>query len=362
MTAGSASESDGLGLSSEEGSPRSNAPEQEDDAGKELSDRDLLDYARSLGLDLDSAADGDLKWLVQEAFAAPLPANWTEHVDEEGRVYFFNQLKQESRWLHPSDEVFRELIEIIKDSRQSPPDGGIDSLCADTMQAHLEKVHSRALQQLDGWSGPYTSTAGQYFYNAKHDYSSWDNPVDEWNAELALRQRVLSRCFQLNGSVGQQSEELRPSLCRPVSVEPLLELPRLPLASPVGSAEGGPKTPSSTRSFATARSARSVRSIPSARSPSARLLGSPREELEDIEQADPIAKATPGDYHHHAANISLGKHGTKSNGVIGAAGEQQHPPPSRSRGDHPHVSHDDEDAFEVTFGNTQALDLPKFGT
>uniref|UniRef100_A0A7S4UGL1 WW domain-containing protein n=1 Tax=Alexandrium monilatum TaxID=311494 RepID=A0A7S4UGL1_9DINO len=55
-------------------------------------DRDLVEYGRSLGLSDDEAGkDANLRQVVQEAFEAPLPNAWTEHVDAEGRVYFFNQ-------------------------------------------------------------------------------------------------------------------------------------------------------------------------------------------------------------------------------------------------------------------------------
>lgn len=72
---------------------------------------ELREYARSLGL--DPHLDRDLLWVAKEAFTAPLPTGWTDHVDSEGRLYFCNQVTQESSWFHPTDLVFQEIIELV---------------------------------------------------------------------------------------------------------------------------------------------------------------------------------------------------------------------------------------------------------
>ncbi|CAL1154997.1 unnamed protein product, partial [Cladocopium goreaui] len=64
----------------------------------ENSDGDFKEFAKSLGVD---AEDGDLLWVAKEAFEAPLPSGWSEHLDPEGRVYFFSQVTQQSSWSHP---------------------------------------------------------------------------------------------------------------------------------------------------------------------------------------------------------------------------------------------------------------------
>lgn len=257
------------------------------DRGLEGADAELQEYAKSLGVDVKK--DVDLEWIVQEAFAANLPPSWTEHMDEEGRIYFFNQVTQESSWLHPMDTVFKEVIQLIKALRHEcgaePLAGGADASAAriaEAVQEHLESVHRRALKHIDGWSGPYASEAGQYYYSAVSGVSSWESPIDEWQNQLALRQRILHRCLLqdstcstsgdprqhrnvLDGGTGVPWREVQE-----VFTEPFIELPRLPLGLAVpsfGTSEAGPKTPSSTRSFATARSGRSARSARSARSP-----------------------------------------------------------------------------------------------
>jgi hypothetical protein len=244
-------------------------------------EEELQEYAKSLGVDVSKAEESDLHWIAREAFSAPLPAGWTEHLDEEGRVYFFSQVTQESSWMHPMDLVYSEVINLVKAIRSdldssAGAQGALRSR-QQAVQAHLEEVHQRALSQIEGWSGPYSSEAGQYFYHAGHDVSSWENPIEEWQRELGLRQRILHRCLleQPRALVtpGEEADPLRAG-CEgqldaaglSAAVDAVVELPRLPLALATPNLQSGevPKSPSSTRSFATARSGRSARS---ARSP-----------------------------------------------------------------------------------------------
>eukprot|EP00971_Amphidinium_carterae_P233343 4631435-Amphidinium_carterae.1 len=132
---------------------------------------DFLDYARSLGID-----EGDMLWVAREAYVAPLPSNWSEYTDSEGRVYFCNQATQESRWDHPADAVFRELVELVKAVRAETPAASEDRRKS-VMQEHLLRAREKAVQLLESWSGPYTAADGtQYYYHAASQMSTWDNP------------------------------------------------------------------------------------------------------------------------------------------------------------------------------------------
>lgn len=153
---------------------------------------DLREYGRILGADMQEA---DMDWVVREAFEAPLPKSWTEHVDGEGRVYFFNQVTEESTWGHPMDGVYRELILIIQSFRSSRPSALPEPRLA-AVKEHLEQAHRRAIEQLESWSGPYVSeTETLYFYNEHLEMSTWVNPVEDWEYELAVRQSLLYRCL-----------------------------------------------------------------------------------------------------------------------------------------------------------------------
>lgn len=218
-------------------------------------DTDLLEYGRSLGLhEFENGKDADLKWVVHEAFEAPLPVDWTEHVDAEGRVYFFNQISEESTWSHPMDGVYRELIAFIKRVRaeDAPPQ---PERLADKVREHLLEVHQRALTHLEGWSGPYVAETGQYYFNERLRLSTWVSPIDGWEYELAVRHSVLYRC--LLAGCASPEETTQPSTSPDLLMMPMLQLP-------LGLARREDDAQSSSRSFYTARE--SPRSGASARS------------------------------------------------------------------------------------------------
>lgn len=296
------SEEDELGISATEA--ESEAPEPGPRVARPSDDADLREYGRILGANMEEA---DMPWLVREAFEAPLPLSWTEHVDGEGRVYFFNQVTQESSWAHPMDGVYRELIGLVQTFRAERP-AALPEPRVQAVKEHLEQVHKCAVEQLEGWSGPYVSDSGQYFYNESDNVSSWVNPVEEWDYELAIRQSVLHRCLlpdfadlaAADASGGNGEKE---------SME--TTFPRLQL--PVGLAHArDDEAASSARSFYTARessrSGNSERSLyargdamqspsrvhkqggeraaaPQASNPSSRPLESCREEVSEGEAA-----------------------------------------------------------------------------
>merc|ERR1719502_1079518 len=51
-------------------------------------DPEFIAYARYLGI--DTVLDADLLWVAEEALWAPLPEDWTEHFDRDGRVFYYN--------------------------------------------------------------------------------------------------------------------------------------------------------------------------------------------------------------------------------------------------------------------------------
>merc|ERR1719427_579883 len=100
------------------------------------------------------------------------------------------------------DAVYRELLDLIKATRQRHPPA-TEMEREEFVRQHLRQVHQRAKTDLAGWSGPYTSEQGEYYYNDLLRVSSWDSPVVEWEKELALRHTVLSRYLlpeQLSGA------------------------------------------------------------------------------------------------------------------------------------------------------------------
>jgi len=199
--------------------------------------------------------------VVREAFHAPLPRGWTEHTDDEGRVYFFQETYNQSTWEHPMDAVYRELLGLVQQLRNGEPEAP-QARKAEFIHDHLREVHQRALRSLEAWSGPYTSSEGEYYYNEALKVSTWECPVNEWEQELASRHTVLCRCLLPEGLVvaadGSVAVAAGAGAASSSSPDFLTSL-HLPLG--LVRREGGdvPETPS-TRSFHTARSIGSPRS------------------------------------------------------------------------------------------------------
>lgn len=230
---------------------------------------ELQIYAKQqLGLSLDGP-DADLAWVAWEAFVAPPPEEWTEHVDPEGRVFFFSHVTKESSWSHPGDGLFRELVDIVKGLRAQQP-RPTEKQRSRVMQEHLVQTHRRAELDLHGWSGPYTMDGGgEYFYNSVSKESAWESPHEKWEQELALRHALLHRCLLQDWPKSLEpppSQEEAAADIRPLA----LSLETL-ASQAISTMEKSPEDDDavslcSARSFVTVRSARSMRSMVSARS------------------------------------------------------------------------------------------------
>lgn len=239
---------------------------------------DLCAYGRSLGVDVD--CDDDLAAVVQEAFHAPLPKSWTEYADDTGRVYYYNEASNQSAWEHPMDSVYRELLSLVGQVRaEQPPIPEANRISL--IRGHLQEVHQRALAALSTWSGPYSSEQGDYYYNETFKASTWECPVTEWENEISTRHAVLSRCLLPGRDGGAFGPALRAmnegSAGHDTAASDILSILKLPLNLVRRENPGdAPETPSTTRSFHTARSACSTtRSKRSGRSGDGRGIVSP---------------------------------------------------------------------------------------
>ena len=91
-----------------------------DCGGREPPAYECDDYRPFLGLRSDFVLDRQLSWLAQEALCAPLPSDWSEHLDPEFGMVYFRQLLGKGRkasadnarvsWRHPVDDHFHELV------------------------------------------------------------------------------------------------------------------------------------------------------------------------------------------------------------------------------------------------------------
>ncbi len=76
----------------------------------------LRDHAKSLGVDPDKEAS--LMSIVEQALLAELPNDWEQGETEEGTLYYFNTVTEESIWEHPLDAHYRDLIKTTKETNE----------------------------------------------------------------------------------------------------------------------------------------------------------------------------------------------------------------------------------------------------
>ena len=76
--------------------------EEEIDPNYEPSEKEVIEYAKWLGMDLEE--DRDLMWIAREGLKAPLPERWKpcKTLDTK-EIYYFNFANGESTWDHPCD-------------------------------------------------------------------------------------------------------------------------------------------------------------------------------------------------------------------------------------------------------------------
>mmetsp|Transcript_21917 Transcript_21917/g.50193 ORF Transcript_21917/g.50193 Transcript_21917/m.50193 type:complete len:875 (-) Transcript_21917:277-2901(-) len=77
---------------------------------------DVLEYAVYLGM--DPSEDADLLWIAEEALGTGEPDGWTEQIDPNGNLYFFNSTTGQSSRQHPLDEYYMHLYLKLKMQRK----------------------------------------------------------------------------------------------------------------------------------------------------------------------------------------------------------------------------------------------------
>ena len=56
---------------------------------------------------MDPSEDTDLLWIAEEALTAGEPEGWTEQMDPNGNLYYFNATTGQSSRQHPRDEYYQ---------------------------------------------------------------------------------------------------------------------------------------------------------------------------------------------------------------------------------------------------------------
>jgi len=81
-------------------------------ADGEPSALEIVQFARYLGM--DPIDDSAFLWIAEQALVAPLPDDWSEHMDAEDNVFYYNVVTDASSWEHPMDQYYRTLFGKLK--------------------------------------------------------------------------------------------------------------------------------------------------------------------------------------------------------------------------------------------------------
>jgi len=63
-------------------------------------------------------------WIAEEGLTAKLPEKWSEHVDAQGNIFYWNADTEQSQWHHPCDEVYKAFA---LDAKKEKLAGGVGS-------------------------------------------------------------------------------------------------------------------------------------------------------------------------------------------------------------------------------------------
>jgi hypothetical protein len=90
---------------------------------------------------MDPIEDCAFLWIAEQALVAPLPDDWSEHMDADGNVYYYNVVTDASSWEHPMDQYYRNLFLKVKKEH--------DDKRAKEEQQRLEEEAERAAAEED---------------------------------------------------------------------------------------------------------------------------------------------------------------------------------------------------------------------
>lgn len=181
---------------------------------------ELIAYARYLGM--DPITDGDLLWIAEEALKAPLPAEWTEHLDKADRVFYNNVQTHVSSWTHPLEKIHRDTYKTIVNFRSRNLSKEEKTVELEKMRGRLEKAERKAYQDLQEWTEDVNAQGLRFFYNQKQDRSVWTDPRPAQRHKFNLSWKALRECSKHCGqaSSGHRIEPLVMEVSRSPSKKP----------------------------------------------------------------------------------------------------------------------------------------------
>mmetsp|Transcript_19141 Transcript_19141/g.30735 ORF Transcript_19141/g.30735 Transcript_19141/m.30735 type:complete len:380 (-) Transcript_19141:106-1245(-) len=135
---------------------------------------EFIAYARYLGI--DPVADSDLLWVAEEALWAPLPEEWTEHFDADGRVFYYNMQARSSSWLHPLEQLHRDLYTEISQFRRQRLTQGQRASGLAMWRRRCERAEIESQDEMEAWTQHVDEDGKTFFFNRQERRSAWTDP------------------------------------------------------------------------------------------------------------------------------------------------------------------------------------------
>eukprot|EP00930_Biecheleria_cincta_P045379 TRINITY_DN31286_c0_g1_i1.p1 TRINITY_DN31286_c0_g1~~TRINITY_DN31286_c0_g1_i1.p1 ORF type:complete len:1189 (+),score=217.37 TRINITY_DN31286_c0_g1_i1:127-3693(+) len=143
---------------------------------------EMLSFVHSLGI--DHVRESEMLWIAEEAYNAPLPPGWTEHVAGDGKTYFYNTTLRQSLWQHPLDEVFMEIANYW---RRVMREGGFWEV-----DDELAELEEKIRADLSDWMELYDSSGNKFYFNRVTEESCFDDPRHTTYHTLYTRIRLVN--------------------------------------------------------------------------------------------------------------------------------------------------------------------------
>jgi len=70
-------------------------------------EQEIEEYARFLGMDVDSSLDRDLFWIAKKGLMEPVPEPWQALKDSNDNIIYYNTVSKQRTHQHPCDERYR---------------------------------------------------------------------------------------------------------------------------------------------------------------------------------------------------------------------------------------------------------------
>mmetsp|Transcript_50768 Transcript_50768/g.147368 ORF Transcript_50768/g.147368 Transcript_50768/m.147368 type:complete len:918 (+) Transcript_50768:52-2805(+) len=144
---------------------------------------EMFSFFQEMGI--DPVKESEMLWIAEEAFHAPLPPGWTEHIDELGRAYFHCAATGESAWQHPMDSLFREVVNYYRRIQEV---GGFW-----TVEDELAELEEQIRRDLADWMELFDEHGEKFYYNRQTEESRFDDPRNAVYHSLYTRIRMVAK-------------------------------------------------------------------------------------------------------------------------------------------------------------------------